>query len=110
MHFESPSFLLVSAVDQPIVCIPTPRKVWVRPCHPEIKRVMQEQVCQNRADNAPLRSPPGSLGLQTVSLFHWRRQPSFDIEQRPFALHVPPNSPKQKFVVDVVEQSFDVEL
>jgi hypothetical protein len=71
---------------------------------------MQEQVCQNRADNAPLRSPTGSLSLQAVSVFHWRRQPSFDVEQRPFARHVPPDSPKQKFVVDVVEQSFDVEL
>jgi hypothetical protein len=32
LRLESLSFLLVSAVDQPIVCIPTPRKVWVRPC------------------------------------------------------------------------------
>jgi hypothetical protein len=37
LRLESLSFLLVPAVDQPIVCIPTPRKVWVRPCHPEIK-------------------------------------------------------------------------
>ena len=56
LRLESLSFLLVPAVDQPIVCIPTPRKVWMRPCHPEIKRVMQEQVCQYRADNAPLTS------------------------------------------------------
>src|ERR1700730_15224280 len=51
---ESLSFVLVPAVDQSIVCIPTPWEVWVRPCHPEIERVMQEQVCQNRADNDPL--------------------------------------------------------
>jgi hypothetical protein len=28
----------------------------------------------------------------------------------PICMYVPPDSPKQKFVVDVVEQSFDVEL
>lgn len=29
LRLESLSFLLVPAVNQPIVCIPTPRKVWV---------------------------------------------------------------------------------
>ena len=68
---ESLSFLLGPAVHQPIICISTPRKVWVRPCHPEIERVMQEQVCQNRTDNAPLRGSTRSLSLHTASVFHW---------------------------------------
>jgi hypothetical protein len=71
---------------------------------------MQEQVCQNRADDAPLRGATRSLGLRTIIVFHWRRQPSFDVEQRPFARHVLPDSPQQKFVVNVVEQTFDVEF
>src|SRR6202008_758369 len=73
--FECQRFLLVPAVDQPIVCIPTPREIWVHPCHPEIKRVMQEQVCQNRADDAPLRGATRSLGLRTIIVFQlalWR--------------------------------------
>ena len=43
-------------------------------------------------------------------VFHWRRQPPFYVERRPFARHVLPNSPQEKFVVNVVEQAFDVEL
>ena len=32
------------AVHQSVVCIPTPRKLRVCPCHPQIKRIVQEQV------------------------------------------------------------------
>jgi hypothetical protein len=48
-----------------------------------------------------------SLSLRTVFVFHGRRQPSFDVEQRPFACHMLPNSPQQKFVVDIVKGSGD---
>src|SRR5438034_11282313 len=52
---ESLGFLLASAVNQPVISIPTPRKVRMRPRHPEIECVMQEQVRQDRADNTTLR-------------------------------------------------------
>jgi len=71
---------------------------------------MQEQVRQNWADNTTLRGATLSLSLRTVFVFHGRRQPSFDVEQRPFACYMLPNSPQQKFVVDIVKQTFDVEL
>ena len=72
--------------------------------------VVHEQIRQNRADHTTLRGYRGFV--QTVSHvpFHRRRQPSFDVEQRPLARHVFADSPEQKFMVDVVEQSFDVEL
>src|SRR5262249_32107789 len=38
-----------------IISIPTPRKVRVRPRHPEIERVMQEQVRQDRAGDGAYR-------------------------------------------------------
>ena len=79
----------------------------MHPCHPEIERVMQEQVCQNRADDTPLRGSTRSLSLHTIIVFHWRRQPSFDIKQRPFARHVLPDGPQQELVVNVVEQTFE---
>jgi len=82
----------------------------VHPCHPEIERVMLEQVCQYRADDTPLRGSTRSLSLHTIIVFHWRRQPSFDVKQRPFARHVLPDGPQQELVVNVVEQTFDVEL
>src|SRR5215472_14881786 len=71
---------------------------------------MQEQVCQNRADNATLRGTTRSLNLHTVFMFHWRCQPSFDVKQRPFARYVLPDSPQQEFMVDIIKQTFDIEL
>jgi hypothetical protein len=100
---EGLRFLLVPAVYQSVICIPTPRKVRVRPRHPEIERVMQEQISQNRADNAPLRGTSRSLNLHTLRLFHWRRQPSFNVEQRPFTRYVLPDSTQQEFMVDIIE-------
>ena len=46
-------FLLGPAVHQSVVSIPTPRKVGMCPPHPEIKRIMQEQIGQYWADYAP---------------------------------------------------------
>ena len=44
--------LLRSAVHQSVVGIPTPRKLRVRPHHPAIERIVQEQIRQYRADHA----------------------------------------------------------
>src|SRR5215469_858396 len=37
-------FAFAAAVDQSIIGVPTPGKVGMRPCYPEIERVMHEQV------------------------------------------------------------------
>src|SRR5262249_22503583 len=50
------------------------------------------------------------LNLHTVCVFHWRRQPPFDVEQRPFTRYVFPDSPQQEFVVDIIEWTFDIKL
>src|ERR1700750_1149180 len=102
---EGVGFLLVAAVNQSVIRIPKPRKVRVRPRHPEIERVMQEQVRQNRADNTTLRGATLSLSLGTVFVLRGRRQPSFDVEPSPFAFHVLADSPQQKFVIDGVAQT-----
>ena len=44
LGLEGLGFLLVPAVNQSIIRIPTPRKVGVCPRHPEIERVMQKQI------------------------------------------------------------------
>ena len=61
LGLEGLRFLLGPAVHQPIICIPTPREVRVCPCHPEIERVVQEEIGQNRADHAALRGAARSL-------------------------------------------------
>jgi hypothetical protein len=45
--------LLRPAVYQPVIRIPTPRKLRVRPRHPEIERIVQEEICQYWADDTP---------------------------------------------------------
>ena len=49
LSLEGFSFLLAVTVHQSVVCIPTPWKVWVCPCHPEIERIVEKNVRQNWA-------------------------------------------------------------
>jgi hypothetical protein len=44
------SFLLRPAVNQSVICIPTPKEVGIGPLHPQVERVMQEQIGQDGAD------------------------------------------------------------
>src|SRR5262245_43590627 len=96
-------FAFAAAVDQSIIGVPTPGKVGMRPRYPEIERVMHEQVRQNRTDHTTLRRAAASLDYRSIFLHHRRCQPSFDVEQRPLARHVFPDSPQQERVVDIVE-------
>src|ERR1700740_951107 len=107
---EGLGFLLVSTVNQPVIGISTPGKVGVCPRYPEIECVMHKQIRKNRTDDTPLRGAARTLHFCPVLAFHWRLQPPFDVQQRPFALHVLSDSPQQEFVVDIVEQTFYVEL
>src|SRR5208283_5423274 len=54
--------LLTPAMYQPVVRIPTPRKFRVCPCHPQIERIVQEQIGQHGADHA--LNAKGSFGLR----------------------------------------------
>src|SRR5260370_37210181 len=78
---ESLGFLLASAVNQRGSSIPTPRKVRMRPRHPERECGMQEQVRQDPPDNTTLRGATLSLSLRTLVVVHARRHPSFDVPQ-----------------------------
>jgi site-specific DNA recombinase len=94
-------------------CIPLPNRSGDGPSDGGINTAppgTEGYLLRSRSHNAPLWGSAGSFSLHTVSVFHWSCQPSFDVEQRPFARHVLPDSPQQEFVIDVVEQTFDVEL
>ena len=71
---------------------------------------MHEEIGENRAHYSPLRSAAASLDDSSILLHNRRYQPSFDVEQRPLALYMLPDSPQQKLVVNVVRQSLDIEL
>ena len=46
-------FVLSPAMNQPIICIPTPREIRVCPLDPKVERIMQEEVGEYRADHSP---------------------------------------------------------
>src|SRR3954469_5079242 len=102
--------LLRPAVYQPVIRIPTPWKLRVRPRHPEIERIVQEEICQYWADDTTLRCSTRSFHPRTILQDHRCRQPSFNVQDCPLALDVFLDSPRQERVVDVVEQAFDIEL
>src|SRR2546430_3523569 len=54
--------------------------------HPPIKRVMHEEIHQQRADHAPLRGTAAATLPNLSSVSHRRRlQPAFNVEQYPSA-------------------------
>jgi hypothetical protein len=76
-----------------------------------LPRVLPEPVRDPgipRTSAMPVRNTCGIY--RSIFLRHRRCQPSFDVEQRPFARHVFPDGPQQKRVVDVVEQALDVKF
>jgi hypothetical protein len=107
---EGYRFLLASAVHQPIVGIPTPPEVGAGPRHPEIERVVKKGVRQDRADHTPLGRTAASLDPLSRFIHHRRFEPSLNVQQRPLARYVFPDSPHQQRVVDVVKQAFNVKF
>lgn len=101
---------LIPTMRQPVIRIPTPPEIGERPRHPEIKCIVHEEVGEDRAHRTPLWGAAASLDYRSILLHHRRCQPSFDVEQRPCTRHMFPDGPQQELVIDVVEQSFDVEL
>jgi site-specific DNA recombinase len=61
-------------------------------------------------DDAPLRSPLDALQKLPVRGLHRRFQPAVHIEQNPGYLTVLAQSPHQQIMIDIVEQTPDVEL
>src|SRR5271157_3124989 len=94
---------------QTIICVPTPREIRDCPLDPKVERIVQEEIGEDRADYAPLRGSTQPLNELAV-FFHRRHSPSFDVEQRPFALYVLPDRLQQKIMRKIVKQPFDVEL
>ena len=87
--------------------VDTLRQVRKGPGHPKVKRVVQEEISQDWADDSSLWSAARSLNQGSFLLQHWGSQPSFDVEQRPRARDVFSDGPHQQRVVDIVERRHD---
>jgi len=77
LSFNSFSFVLGSAVYQPIICIPTPWEVEMCPRHPQIERVVHEEIGQDWANHAPYTK--GNFQFERI-ITGWRtRYPLLDL-------------------------------
>jgi len=77
---------------------------------PSVEGIVQEQVGQQRAYDTALRRALRPLNLLTFRRFQGCFEPALDIQQHSGSLAVLANCPYQQFMVDIVEQSFDVKL
>src|SRR5215471_3625372 len=93
LHLEGFCFLLATTVHQSIVSIPTPWVIRMRPRHPDIERVVKKEIGQDWADHAALRRAAVSLRSGSILLHHGRFEPSFDVQQGPFARYMFPDGP-----------------
>jgi site-specific DNA recombinase len=62
------------------------------------------------SDDAPLRGTSLARHQRPLRGFHRRRQPALDVQENPRDSAVLSEGPQQQLVVNVVEQTFDVEL
>ena len=93
LRLEGFRFLPTAAVHQPVIRIPTPWEIRMCPRHPEVERVVKKEIGQNWANHTALRRPAVSLHRGSILLYHGRFEPSFDVQQRPFARYVFPDGP-----------------
>ena len=96
--------MLGSAVHQPIIGIAAPGHAWKGSTHPDIKRIMQKQVCENGADHCALRCTLGAFHQCPVRKLQRRLQPALNVEPHPFLLRMFLDRPQQQLVVNVVKR------
>src|SRR3990170_7205923 len=97
-------------MDDDIVRVPLEWQMPPLLQHPPIKRIMQKQVCQQWADDSSLRSATFTLRQGSVLFLRGRFQPTLDIQNDPLVLHVLPNRPQHQIMIDVVEETFAVQV
>jgi hypothetical protein len=74
------------------------------------RTIVQKEIGKHWADHAPLRGAASTRFVPTILHFHRRLQPSFNVQKNPWHAAVLSDRPHEQLVVNVVEQSFDVEL
>src|SRR5262249_12019506 len=90
------------------VRVPLERNVRIVSRHPRVERIVQEQVCKERADDPTLRSSRCARHDAAVLHLHRRLQPALDVEQHPRAVRMMTNRLEQQLPIDTVEVTFDV--
>ena len=71
---------------------------------------MQKQIGQQWAGHSSLRSALLPRNQPPILFLHWRFQPALDIENDPLLRRMFLHCPKQKILVEVVKEAFDVQV
>jgi hypothetical protein len=75
-----------------------------------VKRILQKQIGQQRTNDTTLRGALRPFHQLAVRHLHWHFQPTLNVQQDPWRLTVLSERTHKQFVVDVVKQTFDIEL
>ena len=78
--------------------------------HPAVKRVVKEEIGQQRADNPALGRAAICLDDFPSGHLHAGFEPALDVQQRPSAVGVLAHRAHHQLVIDVVEEAFDVQI
>lgn len=101
---------LTLAVDDRIIGVAPEPHARQSAIDPDVKSIVQEQICQKWRNDAALRRASHSRPDLTIRGLQRRFKPAFHIQQDPGRLAMLPHCPHQEIVIDIVEQAFDVEF
>jgi len=93
-----------------VIRISLERHVWIVPNHPLVKGVMQEEIGQQRAHDAPLRRTLFSPYPRPVRHGHVRLEPTLDIEGYPGPVAMLAHGFHHELMIDVIEEARDVQV
>jgi len=93
-----------------IIGIPFKPPMRISPPHPHVKGIVQKQICQQGTTDAALRRALLTLRDAALLILRWRFQPPFDVEHDPRVFCVFLHRPHQQIMVNVVEETLDVQV
>jgi hypothetical protein len=97
---------LTPAMDDGIVRIALELDVRKRPPHPEVERVMQEEIGQQRTRHSALRRASRPLFQSAVWFLHRGTKPPCDVQPDPRAVGVVRHGTLDQFMRDGVKEGF----
>ena len=107
---QRPRFLFAAAMTDDVVRVAFERDAGMVPRHPDVERVVQEQIRQQGADNAALWRSRRARHDAAILQLHRRLQPTLDVEQLPRTVRVFTHGLEQQAPIDRVEEALDVDV
>jgi hypothetical protein len=99
---------LAPAMDDRVVGIALELDRWKIPAHPDIERVVQEQVGEQRTDDPTLRRALRSLLVGTVWSSHWGTKPPRDVQADPRKVGVLGDGSLDEIMIETIEGTHDI--